>query len=216
MQHRVRIDLEDPCGAANAQALSEAADHVHDEVTRDALAVEQGAMGLQKIAIAAGAVHLPPGPTAGMAIGPDVAQAEPAAIATVGSRTALLGGVDLAPASSRRDQQRWRGAGRLTARRDALFTGVAGGLTGRAAKGLGGARALAGWRDWLGWWRSHCSGLSWPQPVEPQEYPHQGDQHKLGEKQVWYHSNAPSSRVEMGVLYRVLTPQGLSARYGYT
>src|SRR5437879_1950058 len=30
------------------------------------------------------------------------------------------------------------------------------------------------------------------------------------------HSNAPSSRVEMGVLYRVLTPQGLSARYGYT
>src|SRR6266852_5556043 len=81
---------------------------------------------------------------------------------------------------------------------------------------LGGARALAGWRDWLGWWRSHCSGLSWPQPVEPQEYPHQGDQHKLGEKQVWNHSNAPSSRVEMGVLYRVLTPQGLSARYGYT
>src|SRR5215471_17031365 len=33
---------------------------------------------------------------------------------------------------------------------------------------------------------------------------------------VWNHSNAPSSRVEMGVLYRVLTPQGLSARYGYT
>src|SRR5918996_635190 len=40
VQHRVRIDLEDPCGAANAQALSEAADHVHDEVNRDALAVE--------------------------------------------------------------------------------------------------------------------------------------------------------------------------------
>src|SRR5499426_528352 len=137
VQHRVRSDLEDPRGAANAQTLSEAADHVHDEVNRDALAVEQGALGLQKVSIAVGAVQLTPRPTAGMAIGPEVAQAEPAAIATVGSRTELLGGVDLTPASSRRDHQRWRGAGRLTARRDALFTGVAGGLTGRADKGLG-------------------------------------------------------------------------------
>src|SRR5262245_38655355 len=112
---------------------------MHDEVNRDALAVEQGAMRLQKVAIAAGAVQLPPGPTTGMAIGPEVAQAEPAAIATVGSRTELLGGVDLTPAASRQDHQRWRGAGRLTARRDTLFTGVAGGHTGRADKGLGGA-----------------------------------------------------------------------------
>src|SRR5262249_6424783 len=123
VQHRVRSDLEDPCGAANAQARSEAADHVHDEVDRDALAVDTVAMRLQKVAIAAGAVPLPPGATTGMAMGPEVAQAEPAAIATVGSRTELLGGVDLTPASSCRGQQRWRGAGRLTARRDARFTG---------------------------------------------------------------------------------------------
>src|SRR5215471_20352765 len=52
VQHRVWIDLEHPRGAANAQALSEAADHVHDEVNRDALAMEQGTVMLWKVPFA--------------------------------------------------------------------------------------------------------------------------------------------------------------------
>jgi hypothetical protein len=73
LQDGIGVDLEHPCGAPNAQALSQARDDPHDKVYRYAFAMEQGAVGLQKVSIAAGAVQLTPGATAGMAIGAEVA-----------------------------------------------------------------------------------------------------------------------------------------------
>ena len=52
------------------------------------------AMMLGKIAVARGAVQLPPGAATGMAIGPQVVQPQPAAIVTIGVRTKVLQGVD--------------------------------------------------------------------------------------------------------------------------
>src|SRR5215510_281511 len=77
VQHRVRIDLEHPRRAADAQALSEAADDVHDEVDRDALAMKNRAEGLQKRAATGNAQQLPPGTAIGVAIGAEVAPADP-------------------------------------------------------------------------------------------------------------------------------------------
>ena len=124
------------------------------------------------------------GPT-GMTVGPDVAQA---ALSRLSDSRELdstaRGGVDLTPASSRRDHQRGWGAGRLTVRLDSLFTCVPGELTGRTDKGFGIARALMGWRDWREWCRSSCSRFRWLQPVQHQEHPYQGDQPKLVENDV--------------------------------
>src|SRR5262244_4169498 len=84
VQHGVGIDLEHPRGAADAQALSEATDDVHDEVNRDALAMEQGAVMLGKVPFAGCTVELPPLPPAGMAVGAEIPQPYPAAIVTGG------------------------------------------------------------------------------------------------------------------------------------
>ena len=61
-------------------------------------------VGFEEVALAGRAMQLPPGTTARMPVGRDIAQAKSTAIPTVGIGTAMLGGVDLAPASSRRDE----------------------------------------------------------------------------------------------------------------
>ena len=101
-------------------------------------------MRFKEVALTLAAIELSPGASAGMTVGPEVAQAEPAAIATVGSWTELLGGVDLTLASSRRDQQRWRGAGRLTVQGDVLRAGITVGFTGEPGERLGDLRAFSG------------------------------------------------------------------------
>src|SRR4029453_2661217 len=52
-------------------------------------------MRFQKVALAGRAVELTPGATTGMAVGPEIAQAEPAPIVTMAVRTKVPGGVDL-------------------------------------------------------------------------------------------------------------------------
>jgi len=59
-------------------------------------------MMLGKIAFARGAVELAPGTATGMTVGPEVAQPEPAAIATARMGTEVLGGIDCAGAAMRR------------------------------------------------------------------------------------------------------------------
>src|SRR6266481_5640533 len=54
------------------------------------------AVGLLEIASTAAAMQLAPRATAGMPVGSDIAQPYPAAIATVGIGTEMVGGVDLA------------------------------------------------------------------------------------------------------------------------
>src|SRR5262249_59517610 len=93
-EHRVGIDLEDPRRPADAQALCEATDDVHDEVDRDALAMEQGAVMLWKVAFAGRTVELTPRTTAGMAVGAQVAQPQPATGVTARVRTEAPRSVD--------------------------------------------------------------------------------------------------------------------------
>jgi hypothetical protein len=57
------------------------------------------AVGFEKVAAAAVAIQLSPGATAGMTVRANIAQPEPAAITTVGRRTEMMGGVDLALAA---------------------------------------------------------------------------------------------------------------------
>jgi tetratricopeptide (TPR) repeat protein len=68
--------------------------------------MKDGAMGFEKVALTTAAIQLPPWATAGMTIGRDIAEPRPAAIATVGIRTEMLGGVDVAPAATCRDDTR--------------------------------------------------------------------------------------------------------------
>ena len=49
LQHRVGSDLEDPRRGADTQALSQTGQDPHDELDRGLFAVENRAMGLQKI-----------------------------------------------------------------------------------------------------------------------------------------------------------------------
>ena len=54
--------------------------------------------GLEKIAVTGDAQQLPPGAPIGMAIGTEIAPADPAVIGTVRVGAAMRGGVDLAAA----------------------------------------------------------------------------------------------------------------------
>src|SRR6266702_5946474 len=120
----MRVDLEDAGDSTDAQALSKGAYGPHQKLHRDTLAMQRCAVGFEEVALAGSAMQLPPGTTARMPVGRDIAQAEPTAIPTVGIGTEMPGGVDLAPASSRRDEAGCRGTRGLTVRRNSLGTGV--------------------------------------------------------------------------------------------
>src|SRR5216110_2878593 len=108
------------------------------------LTVKRCTVGLLEVAATAGAMQMSPGATAGMTVGTNIAQPEPAAIATGGIGTEMARGGHLAAASARGDDVRWWGAG------GGLLTGVAVGLGGGAGKGLGGGGGLGGWWERLG------------------------------------------------------------------
>jgi hypothetical protein len=82
LQDRIRVHLEHPCRASDAEPLSQARDDPHDEVDRGALPMKNRVQGLQKIAATGDAQQLPPGTAIGMAIGAEIAPAHPAAIGT--------------------------------------------------------------------------------------------------------------------------------------
>jgi hypothetical protein len=62
---------------------------MHDEVDRHTFAMKDRAMGLEEVAPATAAIQLAPGATTGMTVGADIAQPEPATIATVRIRTEM-------------------------------------------------------------------------------------------------------------------------------
>src|SRR5256886_7618369 len=103
-QYRVGIDFEHPGDGTNAQPFRQGARGPPQPLGHHTLAMQRRAVGLLEIAPTARAMQLAPRSTAGMPVGRDIAQAEPAAIRTVGIGTEMPGGVDLAPASSRRDE----------------------------------------------------------------------------------------------------------------
>src|SRR5262245_58774169 len=115
------------------------------------------AMMLGKVALARGAMELSPETATGMAVGTEVAQPEPAAIATARMGIEMLGGINRARASVRGghrigpDRRRWLGLPGL------LCTHRTVRLVRQALErfGLGGTLGLDGW----GWrvWRGRTS-----------------------------------------------------------
>jgi hypothetical protein len=82
---------------------------VHDELRQGALAVEDRPMRFVEISAARHTLKLAPRLTARMAVGADVAAAEPAPVGTTWGGTKVLVGVDgaLAP-SGEGEERRWR------------------------------------------------------------------------------------------------------------
>src|ERR1051325_9408841 len=113
LEHRIGVDLEHPRRAPDAQPFGQACDNAHDELDGDTLAMEEGAKGLEKIAVADHRQQLPPGTTVRMAIGAEIPPADPAPIDTVRVRTEVRRGIDLAAASPRGHDPRGRGGGAL-------------------------------------------------------------------------------------------------------
>src|SRR6266446_7974728 len=119
LQHGIGVHLKHPRGAADAHAFRQTGDDTHDELDRGVLAMKDRAEGLEKIAATGDAQQLPPGTAIGVAIGPEIAPADPAPIRTVWVRAEMRGGVHLAAAPPCGHDARWRGAG-------CLWTEVAG------------------------------------------------------------------------------------------
>src|SRR5215813_9208511 len=139
--------------------------------------MKERAMGFEKIASTTAAIQLSPGATAGMSVGADITSPKPAAIATGGIGTELVGGVDVAAAATCRDKAWGRGTGRLMVWLDGLLTGVTVGLAGQADKGCGLSRAFSRWRGRLGC-RLHLSlTIAWPGHVQHDAEPQESQQY---------------------------------------
>src|SRR5215510_1564777 len=191
VQHRVRIDLEHPRGAADAQALSEAADDVHDEVDRDALAMEQGAVMLGKVPFAGRTVELTPLPPAGMAIGAQVAQPQPAAVVTVDMGAKVHRGVDRTGTAVGRGHRigwHWRREQRM---QSLLLTSRTGGLVRQADKWFRLLAAYASRRDGRSGLRCLSSAGAWPYQRQHDKQPQESQDDELIIKEVWNHGSTP-------------------------
>src|SRR5207249_514135 len=145
LQHRVGIDLEHPRRPPDAHAFGQARHHTHDELDGGALAMKERAERLEQRATTDHTQQLPPGTATGMAIGAEIAPADPAARGTVRVRAEVHRGVDLAAAPPRGHGAWWRRCGGLRAGVTGVLTGVAVRLTGEACKGFRRAAALAPW-----------------------------------------------------------------------
>jgi hypothetical protein len=139
--------------------------------------MKERAKGFEKIAATGDAQQLPPGTATGMAIGTEIAPADPASIGTVRVRAKVHRGVNLAAAPPRGHHAGWWECGRLWARVAAVLTGVAVWLGGEACKGGGFAAALWRWGWERGYRWARNGGGAWPYPVEHDTQPQQGNQH---------------------------------------
>src|SRR5262250_51081 len=115
---------------------------MHDELDRGAFAMKNRAQGFEKIAATHDAQQLSPGTAIRMAIGAEIAPADPAAIGTVGVWAKVRRGIHLTAAPPRGHEARGRACGGLWARVGAVRTGVAVRLGSEARKGFGLTRAL--------------------------------------------------------------------------
>src|SRR5215510_8911203 len=191
LQDRIRVHLEHPRGAPDAQTFGEARDDAYDELDRHALAVEDRAEGLQKIATADHAHQLSPGTATGMAIGAEIAPAHPAPIGTVWIRAEMGGGVHLASSSPCGHDTWWRGVGCLWAGIARVCTGLARRLCGEAHKGFALTRALGPWGYGRRCHRA-CGGGAGPHPMEHDAQPYEYDQRELVQEKMRYHGKTAS------------------------
>ena len=95
--------------ASASLAFGQARDDAYDELDGGALAMEERADHLEKIVTTDHTQQLPPGTAIGMAIGAEIAPADPAPIGTVRVRAEVRRGIDLAAAPPRGHDTWWRG-----------------------------------------------------------------------------------------------------------
>src|SRR5262249_24764461 len=74
LEHRVRVDLEHAGRGTDAQALSQAREHAYDQFDRQAIAMQERAVRLQKVSLTSATVQLAPRATAWMAVSAEVPQ----------------------------------------------------------------------------------------------------------------------------------------------
>src|SRR5262252_3739512 len=115
----------------------------------------------------------------------------------------------MAPA---RDDDAWgRSGGSGRARGGGGLTGVAMRLGGKAHKGFRLVATLAP-REWGLQCRCACGhGVAWPEPMEYETQPHQGDEHQLVEKEIGDHGKSPHTGRARRVLYPVRQVPELAA-----
>src|SRR2546426_11455357 len=99
--------------------------------------MEERAERLEKGAAADHTQQLPPGTATGMAIGAEIAPADPALVPTVRIRAAMGGGVDLASSPPRGHEAWWRRCGGERAGSSGVLPGVAVRLLGASRKRFG-------------------------------------------------------------------------------
>ncbi len=194
LQHGIGVHLAHPCRASDAQPFGQTGDDAYAEIDGGVLAMPERAEGLQKIAVTSDAQQLSPGTAIGMAIGAEIAPAHSSPIDTIRVRAAMGGGVDLASASSRGHDTRWRGAGCLRVGVAGVLTGVAVRLFREAGTGCDLTAALWYWGCGLRYRRAHGGGVAGPRPLEHEAQPHQSDQPQLVEKERRDHGKTPSYR----------------------
>ena len=91
-QDGIGVDLEHAGHGTDAQTLRQRAHRPHQQVGRDAFAMQRGTMSFENVAIAGGTVELPPGATTGMAVRLEIPTASPPIIGTVRMGTEMLCG----------------------------------------------------------------------------------------------------------------------------
>jgi hypothetical protein len=145
-QHGVWVHRQDTGGRPDAHAFSQARDATHEPFDRYALALDNGAMGLEHVAPTANAVKLAPRPFVGLTVRAQMAQTGPAVIHPVGMRTVVLEGIHLTRTAIGQGHRRGgRGRGRLGRRRFWLTPSTVWPV-GETGKGCGLSRALTpGW-----------------------------------------------------------------------
>jgi hypothetical protein len=90
VQHGVGIDLEHPSHGTDAQPFRQCPHGPNKHVGRYPLPMQRRAMRLKKRPATLAAIELSPLAATGMTVGRDIAQPEPAPIATGGIRTEML------------------------------------------------------------------------------------------------------------------------------
>jgi hypothetical protein len=198
----VRIDLEHPGRVSAAQSFGQTGDDVHDELSRRALPMQDGAMGLREIAKARDALRLAPGLAAGMPIGADVPASEPAVRGTIVIRTARLCGVDGAPASPGEDaHRRGRGGGCGTSI-EAVRTRIAQRFMDASSAGFGRFGAGSSGLVRLAWPAKCGPGSVGPPGMGDEAEQHESDQEELVKQQVRCHDNVPFADDDRRLFYR--------------
>src|SRR5215470_17458994 len=153
-------------------------------------------MRFQKVTVARRAVELTPRAAAGMTVGPEITEPEPAPVVTTRMGTKGLAGIDLTKTSMRwRHGVGWHGRRCLGMHGVSLTQGTMR-LVGQPLEGFRLMRTVALGFERLGFSRCGRSAHAWRGPGEVQhnQEPDECEDDQLREKKRRHHGIAPSNR----------------------